>query len=190
MQHGYRPRKKKEEAPGTRGRDMSGSAAGDFGDDIAPPPPRRKTYRAQPTLSALKTLGALRKGHRGYIEIDYELVEELAGNGLTQVEIAEALAISPGAVLDRLHGSRRDPGTGNPVGPDTDFAEAYRRGKAQMRRLISNGIFVKAQKGDSASLFFLAKTRMGWRENEQEKQQRDPAEIAALLRDEMAKAAA
>jgi transcriptional regulator with XRE-family HTH domain len=128
-------------------------------------------------------LGSLRKGQHGYIEIDYDLVEQLAANGLTQHEIAEALAVSISTVTAKLGGNLS-------VEPDEQFKKAYARGKAQMRHLISNGIFTKAVKGDSASLFFLAKTRMAWRENEPEKAQTNPADVAAMLRDEMAKAAA
>jgi transcriptional regulator with XRE-family HTH domain len=146
-------------------------------------PRRRVAYRAQPTLSALKMLGVLRKGQHGYIEIDYDLVEQLAANGLTQAEIAEALVVSTSTVTSRLGGNTA-------AEADGEFKKAFARGKAQMRHLISNGIFTKAVKGDSASLFFLAKTRMAWRENEPEKAQTNPADVAAMLRDEMAKAAA
>lgn len=156
-------------------------------------PRRRSGYRAQPTMTALKTLGALRKGHRGYIEMDYELVEQLAANGLTQAEIAEGLAVSYGTVADRLHGQRKQ--TTRPDGtkatwssqPDAEFVAAFTRGRAQMRHLISNGIFTKAIKGDSASLFFLARTRMGWRESEVEKAPQNFADIAAILREELDK---
>lgn len=176
-----------EQSPGTPLRAINVVVGGEEEEEVTRRR-RRKYYRAQPTFSTLKRLGGMMLGIRhGYIQIDYDLVEYLAGNGLTQTEIAEALGVSPATVSDRLHGN----GTGSENrGWDQEFRDAYMRGKAQMRHIISNGLFEKARKGDSSSLFFLAKTRMGWRENEPEKAQTNPADVAALLREELAKASA
>jgi len=139
--------------------------------------------RVIPTLSTLKRLGMMVRGQRGYINIDYELVEEMAGNGLTQEEIAEALGINIQTVSDRLHGN----GNGGGREPDTKFRAAYLAGKAQMRHIISNGLFEKARKGEVVPLIFLAKTRMAWRENDNVNLHLNVAEVAQSIREELEK---
>ena len=106
------------------------------------------------------------------IEFDYDEVEALAANGLSQAQIADALAVSQRTITDR-------------VAHDAEFAEAMRQGKHRMRRTIANGLFRAARKGDMRALIFLAKVHLDWKEEAPPPSQLSPQQMAELLRSEL-----
>jgi transcriptional regulator with XRE-family HTH domain len=82
------------------------------------------------------------------IEIDYDAVEVMAGNGLTQEEIALALGISLSTVTRRIRDS-------------ADFDEAIKRGKAKAAAEVANLLMELCRKRDLGAIVWFEKTRRG-----------------------------
>lgn len=85
---------------------------------------------------------------RPKIEIDILRVEELAAQGLTQVEICLCLGISE-KTMERRKAEQ------------TVLAEAIKRGKAKAASEISNVLYRMAQGGDLGAIVWYEKTRRG-----------------------------
>lgn len=82
------------------------------------------------------------------IAIDLAAVERLAGDGLTQEEIALALGISD----DTLQRRKRDTAA---------FADAIKRGKANAAAEVANMLMTLVRKGDLGAIVWYEKTRRG-----------------------------
>jgi hypothetical protein len=88
---------------------------------------------------------------RKKIEPDIKEVEHLAGIGLTNEEIADALDISNATLYRRKL--------------DTEsFERAIVRGKAKTKRDIGNKTYEKAMSGDSSMLKWFEQSRFGYSE--------------------------
>lgn len=85
---------------------------------------------------------------RPKIDIDLEQVEQLAGLGLTQEEIALSLGIS----TDTIGRRKKD---------SADFADAIKRGQANAARAVANRLFDKCLEGDLGAIIWFEKTRRG-----------------------------
>lgn len=78
-------------------------------------------------------------------------IEELAGHGLTQEQIADFFGWSSRTLRNRL--------TEVP-----EFAAAYKHGRANAINTIAKTLYQKAVNGDTVSCLFFLKTQAGWRE--------------------------
>jgi hypothetical protein len=93
---------------------------------------------------------------RKKIEPDIKEVEHLAGIGLTNEEIAEALDISNATLYRRKL--------------DTEsFERAIARGKAKTKRDIGNKTYMMAMDGNAAMLKWFEQSRFGYTEKSEEK---------------------
>jgi len=109
----------------------------------------------------------------GRLSFDYVQVEELAAVGLSQAQIAESLGCSDRTVSNRLI-------------DDSEFAEAYKRGKHRMRQVLSNNLFTLANRFDRVALIYLSKVHLGWREaDEMHNSVHSPRDMAKAIRQEM-----
>lgn len=96
------------------------------------------------------------------LEITKEMIEkaeELAGNGLTQQEIADCLGIGNSTLYEKL---KEYP----------DFAEAIKRGKSKGIAMMANNLVTLAKNGNAAANIFFMKARAKWKEGDE-----DAAEI-------------
>jgi DNA invertase Pin-like site-specific DNA recombinase len=89
---------------------------------------------------------------RKRIQIDFEEVERLAGQGLTNNEIAYALRIAPSTLYERQKES-------------SEFSEAIKRGRAQGAREVSNALMEQCRQGNTAAIIWYEKTRRGLSEH-------------------------
>lgn len=69
-------------------------------------------------------------------------IEALAGRGLTEQQIADALGID----IEKLRGDKTE---------ISAYRLAIRRGKAKGIADLSNALFIKAKKGDTRAMIFL-----------------------------------
>lgn len=83
---------------------------------------------------------------------DFKKIEELAGEGCLQIEIARACNIS----VDTLHRWRRD---------FVEVKEAMQIGLAKEHKALRSVLIEKALAGDTACLIFALKARHGYREH-------------------------
>lgn len=77
---------------------------------------------------------------------DRELVESLAGIGITHQMICNVIGIKKRDTLDKY------------------YREELDRGKAKACAKVAKKLFDKCMEGDTASILFWCKTQMGWRE--------------------------
>ena len=87
------------------------------------------------------------------IEIDLNKVEELAGRGLTQQQIADALGISRTTLQGRIRDSEL-------------FEQAIKRGQAKGIASVSNKLFESAMRGEAWAVCFFLKTKGGFKETQ------------------------
>ena len=90
---------------------------------------------------------------RKRIAIDVTLVEEFAGEGLTQEQIAHSLGISPRTLDKRKADS-------------AEFADAIKRGKARGIQFVANALMALIKDGNVPATIFYLKCRAGWRETD------------------------
>jgi len=86
-------------------------------------------------------------------ERSINLIKRLAGQGLTQTQVARCLGISEAW----LKIQRKE---------HPEFDEAYQQGRSEACEEVTGKLFELIRKGDRASIFFYLKTQMGWRETE------------------------
>jgi hypothetical protein len=89
-------------------------------------------------------------GRKAWIP-DLARVEELAAQGLTNLQIAACLGICE----DTLYTKQRQL---------TEFSEAIRRGKAKGISQVANALFQAAVKGSVPAAMFFLKSRAGWQD--------------------------
>nr|DAS25958.1 MAG TPA: terminase small subunit [Caudoviricetes sp.] len=82
-------------------------------------------------------------------EIDLGRVEDLASQGLTYEQIADALGIS----VRTLDGRRSE---------SADFADAIKRGRAKGIEVVTNKLFEQCREGNTTAIIFFLKARAGW----------------------------
>ena len=82
-------------------------------------------------------------------EIDLGRVEDLAAQGLTYEQIADALGIS----VRTLDGRRSE---------SADFADAIKRGRAKGIEVVTNKLFEQCREGNTTAIIFFLKARAGW----------------------------
>ena len=87
------------------------------------------------------------------IEIDLNKVEELAGRGLTQQQIADALGISRTTLQGRIRDSEL-------------FEQAIKRGQAKGVASVSNKLYESAMRGEAWAVCFFLKTKGGFKETQ------------------------
>lgn len=87
------------------------------------------------------------------IEFDLAEIEELAGLGLTQEEIADSLGVSERTISNRLS-------------DDANFAAAYKRGCARGKRHVANTLRTQSDSGNVAATIFYLKCRAGWKDTQ------------------------
>lgn len=90
---------------------------------------------------------------RKKIEIDLNRVEALAGRGLNQRQICDALGISEDTFTRRKKDS-------------ADFAESFKKGKAQSIAYVAGKLQKKIEDGDLAAIIFWLKCQAGWSEKQ------------------------
>ncbi len=92
---------------------------------------------------------------RKTIEIDYDKVEQLAAQGLTERQIAESMGISRATVQRRKAN-------------DAAFEAAIKAGAARGLEAVTNALWENAtQKGNVAAAIFYLKNRGGWTDKAQ-----------------------
>lgn len=74
-------------------------------------------------------------------------VEQMAGHGITQEDMAAVLGISPGTLTNH-------------------FREDIDKGRAKAKATMAKSIFLRAQKSDTLAVFW-AKVHLGWRDKDQ-----------------------
>jgi hypothetical protein len=84
-------------------------------------------------------------------EEDLEKAEKLAGQGMTQRQIADCLGIGYGTLFDKKI-------------EFPEFAEAIKRGKAAGIAYVSNKLMDKVGAMDTTSIIFYLKCQAGWKE--------------------------
>lgn len=107
---------------------------------------------------------------RPRIDIDIQLVEKLAGDGLTQAEICAAMGISE-KTLERRKTEM------------SVLADAIKRGKAQAAGIVANVLFEKATVDkDLGAIIWYEKTRRGLSDR---MQQQITVDVSKLSDDEL-----
>lgn len=84
-----------------------------------------------------------------------ETIEICAGRGLTLDDIAAILKISP-STLDRR------------LADMEEVQEAYKRGRAQAKKFVSDRLFDLIVDGNISATIFYLKTQCGWRERDEQ----------------------
>lgn len=89
-------------------------------------------------------------------EVDYKRVDEMLEAGCNGAEVAAAIGMHPDTLYKRI---------------EDDFAvcfSAYKQEKVSKGdQLLREKLYEKAKKGDSTSLIFLSKTRLGMTEKQE-----------------------
>lgn len=88
-------------------------------------------------------------------EKDIKQIEDMAGLGLTQKEIALILGWSSKTLERKLEKIE-------------EVAIAYKRGRAIAKKKVTKKLFSLIEKGHPASIFFYLKCQCGWREVKEE----------------------
>lgn len=86
-----------------------------------------------------------------------EEVENLASQGLTEAQIADALGIHRVTLIER----KKD---------YSDFADAIKRGKARGIATVTNSLMQQIMEGNTAAAIFYLKARAGWSDKPEEKE--------------------
>lgn len=122
-----------------------------------------------------------KKGVSGRPEIaklDVKKIEEMAGKGLSQEQIAASLGISPGTLASQKKKFE-------------DVEKAILIGRAKGIHQIANSLFLSAIEGNTTAQIFFLKTRAGWKETQvTEIKFIDPAEIAKMSDEQLEQLAA
>lgn len=84
-----------------------------------------------------------------------EKVEALAASGLTETQIAAALGIAHGTLIEK---KREYP----------EFLQAIKSGQAKGIAKIANALFQKATNGDTTAMIFFLKARAKWSDKPEE----------------------
>ena len=82
---------------------------------------------------------------------ELDMAEKLAGQGMTQSQIADAMGIHQSTLMDKKH-------------EYPEFAEAIKRGKAKGIAHVTNKLMAKISGMDTASILFYLKCQANWRE--------------------------
>nr|DAR64144.1 MAG TPA: terminase small subunit [Caudoviricetes sp.] len=82
-------------------------------------------------------------------EIDLGRVEDLAAQGLTHAQIADALGIGETSFYARKKESE-------------DFEAAIKRGRAKGIEVVTNKLFEQCREGNTTAIIFFLKARAGW----------------------------
>ena len=93
------------------------------------------------------------KSKRNPIVFDYDKVERLAGLGLSQAKIAIALGCSDRTISNRLN-------------DDTEFANAYARGRASREVIVADKLAENCDNGDTSAIKFYLQAVAGWKERQ------------------------
>ena len=80
------------------------------------------------------------------IDVDYDRVEELAGQGLSKTQIAHCLGIGRSTLFDK---QKSDP----------DFLDAIKRGKSKGLETVTNALMENARGGNVTAQIFYLKNR-------------------------------
>jgi len=88
---------------------------------------------------------------RKKIQIDLAEVERLAGIGLNEQQVSDALGISTTTLEDRKQNN-------------LDFLEALKRGKAAGIATVANNLFEQSGEGNVSAGIFYLKNRAGWKD--------------------------
>lgn len=91
------------------------------------------------------------KAKRSPLEFDYAEVERLAGLGMTQEKIAQALGCCERTVSNRLNN-------------DAAFAAAYARGRLSREEFVASRLQDRIEEGDTTAMKFYLSCQCGWRE--------------------------
>jgi transposase len=91
------------------------------------------------------------KPGRKPIEIDLKQVEALAGSGLTEAQIAEALGIGYRTLETRKHDY-------------SEFSQAIKKGKAKGIAHVTNKLMEQVNEGNTTAILFYLKCRADWKE--------------------------
>lgn len=87
-------------------------------------------------------------------EIDLAQVESLAGRGLNEGQVADALGICQ----DTLRRRKKK---------YSAFSEALKRGQAKGVAKIANALFEQGMNGQTAAAIFYMKNRAGWKDKQE-----------------------
>lgn len=87
-------------------------------------------------------------------EIDLAQVESLAGRGLNEGQVADALGICRDTLIRRKK-------------KYSSFSEALKRGQAKGVAKIANALFEQGMNGQTAAAIFYMKNRAGWADKQQ-----------------------
>ena len=110
---------------------------------------------------------------------DYAEVTKLAGLGMNQSLIADSIGLTERTFARRLaedrmifeeaEGKRKQ----KKITKDNNLYVAWQSGIRKHKVMISKGCWDKARSGDTTMLIFMAKTRLGWREEKEEDRAKD-----------------
>ena len=78
-------------------------------------------------------------------------VEEMAGRGVSDENIAKTLSINPDTLYDKIK-------------TDQEFSESIKRGRAKGEDFAANCLNVQMQNGNITAIIFYLKTRHNWKE--------------------------
>lgn len=82
-------------------------------------------------------------------------MEELASHGLTEAQIAAALGIAPGTLIEKKK-------------EYSDFANAIKAGQARGIAKVANALFQQAMDGNTTAQIFYLKARAKWSDKPEE----------------------
>lgn len=111
------------------------------------------TVRKITSLRRAKLAPVKRPPGRPPVELDLALIEELAGRGLTHIQIADSLGISPRTLFKHKN-------------EDEAVAEAVKRGHARGVSVVANALMEQVKKGNVTAQIFYLKCRGGWTETQ------------------------
>lgn len=80
------------------------------------------------------------------VDIDFEKVEELAGNGLTIKEIADCIGVARSTIYEH---KKKNP----------DISDAIKRGRSKGLETVTNALFENAKTGNVTAQIFYLKNR-------------------------------
>lgn len=87
------------------------------------------------------------------LEFDLKQIEQLAAQGLSERQIADALGITQNTLIN--HKNR-----------NLDFLEAIKRGQAKGIGLVTNELMKQVKSGNVTAMLFYLKCRAGWKETQ------------------------
>ena len=93
-------------------------------------------------------------GGRPEKEIDLVQVESLAGRGLNEGQVADALGICRDTLIRRKK-------------KYSEFSDALKKGQAKGVAKVANALFEQGMNGQTAAAIFYMKNRAGWTDKQQ-----------------------